>query len=147
MVRARDILEPTPSVGRDASVLDAARLVAESHAPGVVVLDERGGVRAVLPASQVMQLFVPRYVRDDPVLARVWDERHADHLAAELQSTTMEDALGERPPPPVLEPDDTLIEAAAIMAQARTPLVPVVADGRVIGVVTAQRVLAAVLGP
>jgi CBS domain-containing protein len=59
----------------------------------------------------------------------------------------MEDALGERPPPPVLEPDDTLIEAAAIMAQARTPLVPVVADGRVIGVVTAQRVLAAVLGP
>lgn len=135
-------------VHRDASVLEAARLIAEVRAVGVVVLDARGAVVALLPASQVMRLFVPKYVRDDPVLARVWDERHADRLAAELDSTTVSDALNdELPPPPVLEPDDTLIEAAVAMARFRTPLIPVVSEGRVLGVVTAQGVLAAVLRP
>jgi CBS domain-containing protein len=41
--------------------------------------------------------------------------------------------------------DDTIIEVAAVMARLRSPLIPVTEDGRLQGVITASRLLAAVL--
>jgi CBS domain-containing protein len=41
--------------------------------------------------------------------------------------------------------DDTIIEVATVMARLRSPLIPVTRDGRLLGVITASRLLAAVL--
>ncbi|WP_409468159.1 CBS domain-containing protein [Streptomyces sp. HC307] len=134
------------TVGLDSDALDAARLMAEHRLPAMLVLDERGAPKAILPASQMIKILVPGYVVEDPTLAAVVDERHADRLCEALKGRTVRDCLSTTAPPPaVAAPDDTTLEVAAQMAQVRSPLVAVVdkdaPGGRLLGVITASHLL------
>ena len=79
-MRARDLVQEFPCVGLDADIVQVARTMAESGRPGLVVLDDQGRPRTVLPGSQVLRFVIPRYVQEDPRLARVYDEKAADDL-------------------------------------------------------------------
>jgi CBS domain-containing protein len=146
-VRAEDIDEKFPVVSIDSDALDAVRLLAEQRLTGlVVVTDTSEKPYAVLPASQVVRFIVPGYVQDDPGLAGVLTESMADHAAEKLRGKTIRDVLPQqRQNVPVADADDTIIEVAATMARVRSPLVAVVKDGKLHGVITASRLLAAAL--
>lgn len=136
------MVEAVPLVGLDSSALEAARLLARDRLPGLVVADQQGRPYAILPASQVVRFLVPGYIVDDPALARVVSESVADHAADRLGSRTVRDLLPrDRPELAVVNPDDTVIEVAAIMARLRSPLVVVVDRGRLVGVIFAARLL------
>ena len=112
----------------------------------MVVTDTSEAPYAVLPASQVVRFIVPGYVQDDPGLASVVTESMADHAAEKLSGRTIRDMLPkQRQHIPVAEADDTIIEVAEVMARLRSPLVAVVKDGKLHGVITASRLLAAAL--
>ncbi|OBH02210.1 MULTISPECIES: CBS domain-containing protein [unclassified Mycobacterium] len=147
-MRAEQIAEDFPIVSIDGDALDAARLLAEHRLPGLLVTDTSGNPYAVLPASQVVRFIVPRYVQDDPSLAGVLNESTADRCAEKLSGKKVRDVLPDHllDVPPA-DADDTIIEVAALMARERSPLVAVVKDGTLIGVITASRVLAAALKP
>ncbi|MGW1531208.1 CBS domain-containing protein [Streptomyces aureus] len=145
-MRARDLAEEYETVGLDSDAMDAARLMAEHRLPALLVLDEQGAPKAILPASQMIKTLVPGYVIEDPTLAAVVDERHADGLCAALKGRKVRDCLSTATPPPVVAaPDDTALEVAAQMAQARSPMVAVVgkdtAGSRLLGVITASYLL------
>ncbi len=145
-MRAEEIAERFPVVAIDSDALDAARLLAEHRLPGIVVTDPSGKPYAVLPASQVVRFIVPRYVQDDPSLAGVLNETMADRAAEKLGGKTVRDVLPERlRNVPAANADDTIIEVAATMARLRSPLIAVVRDGELHGVITASRLLAAAL--
>ncbi|MEV0831549.1 CBS domain-containing protein, partial [Nonomuraea rubra] len=79
---------------------------------------------------------------EDPALARVVDEEHADRFLRSVAGRTVRDALPPRPRElPITDPDATLLEMAALMARTRSPLVAVVDDGALIGAVTLQALL------
>jgi predicted transcriptional regulator len=145
-MRARNIAEEYPVVSIDTDALEAAQMLAEHRLPGLLVTDASGRPYAVLPASQVVRFIVPRYVQDDPSLAGVLSESTADRCAEKLSGRTVRDVLPEHllEVPPA-QADDTIIEVAALMARLRSPLVAVVEDGTLLGVITASRVLEAVL--
>lgn len=141
-MRAGEIAEPYPVVGLDTSALVAARLIARDRLPGLVVTDKDGIPRAVLPASDVLRFMVPDYVQDDPTLAGVLGEVPVELITERLGRATVGDLLPERPVElPVLKPDDTVLELAAMMARLRSPLCAVVDGKRVLGVVTAAHLL------
>jgi CBS domain-containing protein len=145
-MRAAELAEDFPVVTVDSDALAAARLLAEHQLPGIVVTDSAGKPFAVLPASQVVRFLVPRYVQDDPSLAGVLNESMADRAADKLGSKTVRDVLPEKLVKlPSAHADDTIIEVAAIMAQLRSPLIAVVKDDRLLGVITASHLLAAAL--
>jgi CBS domain-containing protein len=145
-MRAKDIAEDFPVVAIDSDALDAARMLAEHRLPGIVVTDTSGKPYAVLPASQVVRFIVPRYVQDDPSLAGVLDESMADRAADKLSGKTVRDVLPDHLRDiPSADADDTIIEVAAVMARLRSPLIAVVKDGNLHGVITASRLLAAAL--
>ncbi|MFG2369375.1 CBS domain-containing protein [Streptomyces mirabilis] len=145
-MRARDLAVEYETVGVDSDALDAARLMAEHRLPALLVLDERGAPKAILPASQMIKILVPGYVVEDPTLAAVVDERHADRLCEALAGRKVRDCLSKTAPPPAIAaPDDTALEVAAQMAQVRSPLVAVVdkdkSGTRLLGVITASHLL------
>ncbi|WP_433477387.1 CBS domain-containing protein [Spirillospora sp. CA-142024] len=147
-MRARDLAIEYPTVTPDDTAMDAARLLAGRGLPGLVVVDGRRRAVAVVPGSRLVRQIVPPHVRDDPALARVYDERHADRLCAKLADRTVADLLeDERTPLPVVDADATVMEIASVMAGARSPVVAVSDDerhpekGEVIGVVTAAHLL------
>jgi CBS domain-containing protein len=147
-VHASDLVEEFPLVGLDADALDAARVLATRRLPGLVVIGESGAPYAILPASQVVRFVVPRYIQDDPSLAGVIDESVADRIAARLAGRTVRDLLPKDPTElPTVNADDTMLELAAVMARLRSPLVAVLDDDKIIGVVTASRLLGILCAP
>jgi len=146
-VRAEKIAEEFPVVALDSNALDAVRLLATRRLPGLVVTDAAGRPFTILPASQVVRLLVPPYVQEDPSLAGVLSESMADRVADKLGGKTVEAVL-PKPPPEMatVNSDDTIVEVAAIMARNRSPLVAVMSGERLVGVITATRILEVALG-
>ena len=89
---------------------------------------------------------MPTYIQDDPSLAGVLNESMADRAAEKLSGKTVRDVLPEHLIDiPSAHADDTIIEVAALMARLRSPLIAVRKNDRLIGVITASRLLAAAL--
>ena len=136
---------------------DAYRRAVEGHTPWqpdtpdpepIVVTDAAGLPYAVLPASEVVRFIIPQYVQDDPALAGVLDESMADRIAEKLRGKSVREVLPKHLlDVPSARADDTIIEVAALMARLRSPLVAVLKDRRLHGVVTASRLLEAALRP
>jgi predicted transcriptional regulator len=146
-MRAHDLAAPFPTVTLGTSALEAARLLAANDLPGLIVVDGRGHPTTVLAGTQVLRMAIPRYCIDDPTLARVVDEEHADTFMADLADRTVAELLPERPGElPVVDPDATVLEIAALMARARSPLVAVVGDGEMQGAITLDALLDRMLG-
>jgi CBS domain-containing protein len=146
-MRARDLAEAYPIVTLDTPAVEAARRLAAERLTALVVVDEKRRPAFVLPATQVLRLGVPSYFRDDPALARVIDEAHADVFLRELGDRTMADILHKKPDElPVVDEDATTLEVAALMVRARCPVV-VVTDrsGKMVGAITLQKLLDRVL--
>jgi CBS domain-containing protein len=96
----------------------------------------------------VVRFLVPSYVQDDPSLARVMNESMADRAGDKLGTKRVRDLLPDEPRElPAVNYDDTIIEVAAIMARLSSPLAAVMKDGRLIGVITASRLLELALRP
>ncbi len=145
-MQAAEIDEEFPVVDIDSSALEAARMLAERSLPGIVVLTADGQLHAVLPASQVVRFIVPSYVQDDPVLAGVLAESIADRVAEKLRGKTVRELLPQHQlTVPAANADDTIIEVAAMMGRLRSPLIAVMKQGKLHGVITASRLLAMAL--
>ncbi|WP_040780871.1 CBS domain-containing protein [Nocardia pneumoniae] len=145
-MHAAQIAEDYPVVDLDTDAMDAARLLAEHRLPGIVVTDGQGAPKAVLPASQVVRFFVPKYIQDDPSLAGVLNESMADRVVDKLRGKKVRDVIPEHlSTVPPAQADDTIVEVAAVMARLRCPLIAVMKGDELIGVITASRLLAAAL--
>ena len=147
-MRARDLATEFPTVTPETNALVAARQLSRDKLPGLIVTDATGRPLTVLPGSQVLRYLVPRYVQDDPPLARVYDEKASDELCAKLTTSTVADLLPDKfddDDLPVVDHDATTIEVAAVMARVHSPLVAVVEDGRMVGAISVRRLLDSLL--
>jgi CBS domain len=151
-VRARELAEPFPVVHLDTDALEASRLLVDRALPGLVVADRDGLPLFILPGSQVLRFALPEYVEEDRTLASVFNESDADALCESLRGRTVEELMPStqflsrrKAGRPIVAPDATLMEVAAVMAEQHSPVVAVVDDGRVIGVITVHRLLGAAL--
>jgi len=143
-VRAIDICEDHPMVDLTTDALEAARLMASRSLTGLVVRGDARRPFTVLPASQVLRFLIPAYAQDNPALARVYDEHHADLIAERLAGRTVGEVMPARSDiatVPRVNDDDTLLEIAAVMAQAHSPIVVVGRGDEIVGVITIRRLL------
>jgi CBS domain-containing protein len=126
VVLSGDLAAPFPTVTLATPALEAAGLLAGQNLPGLIVVDDRGRPLTILPGTQVLQMAVPQYCQDDPALARVVDEAAADVFLRELGELTVAAVLPrERGELPVVDYYATVLEIAALMARARSPVVAV----------------------
>jgi CBS domain-containing protein len=145
-VRAEDLDEQFPIVTVDSDALDAARMLAEHSLPGLVVADASGKLYAVLLASEMLRFVLPRYVQDDLALAGVLGDAIADYATQNLAGKTVGDLLPKHPRNVTsIDARASAFKAAAEMVQLRSPLIAVTKNGKLHGVITASRLLAAAL--
>ena len=154
VVRARDLMEDFPLVRRGTDALEATRLLVARGLPGLVVLDEAGVPLVVLPDSQVLRFALPEYVEDDPTLADVFPEGEADRLCEGLAGRTVAELMpGKAYLPkrdrdrPIVAPRATVMQIASVMSRQKSPMVALVDEGAVLGVITVHRLLGALLPP
>lgn len=125
-MRAADLQVVLPVVRRETTAVEAGRLIAEGGLVGLVIANEAGTPTAILSAVDVLQLMVPDYILDDPSLSSVFDEKGAGELWDRLDERTIGELLDDDGVTVrrmlTIEPDDTLIEVAARMVDARTQI-------------------------
>nr|WSX47642.1 CBS domain-containing protein [Streptomyces sp. NBC_00974] len=143
---ARDLAEPYPHVKTDDQAVDAVRLVAEHDLAALLVLNGDGTPYAIVPGSQLVRQLVPEYVMEDPLLAAVIDDRHADALTEDLAGKTVAQWIPQRSfKPAFVGPEAGVLQIAALMARTHVPLVAVIDrddDGRrLVGVVSAAALM------
>ncbi len=73
-MHAEDLATEYPTVRMETNAVDAVRTLTQNERPALIVVNEQNHPIAVLSGSQVLRMVIPRYVQDDPTLARVVDE-------------------------------------------------------------------------
>jgi CBS domain-containing protein len=150
-VRAADLQVALPVVRRETTAVEAGRLIAEGGLVGLVIANKAGIPSAILSPVDVLQLMVPDYVLDDPSLAGVFDEKGAGELWDRLDERTIGELLDDDGVTVrrmlTIEPDDTLLEVAARMVDARTQIARVTGSPNDAPMfVTLPSVISAILG-
>jgi hypothetical protein len=74
-MRTRDLARPHPAVPADDDAREAARLIVRERLPALLVIDRDEYPYAIVPATRVVHALVPEYVREDPLLASLIDDR------------------------------------------------------------------------
>lgn len=150
-MQAHEIVVTPPTIRIDDPVSRAVQLMVVNRLSGLIVVDEDDRPIAVVPGTQVLRLAIPESFMEDLALVRTVDEVHADLFWRRSAEMTVGDCLPNPPAKPTtVRPDATLLELAAVMANKRSPVIAVVDDdGRLVGAVTLERLLAslAVSGP
>lgn len=147
-MKARDIMGPVPEVRTDEPI---KRLLAAFERPevrAVAVVTEVGELVGVINDQDLLGALLPSYVLDDESLAGVLDEAAAATLQERLRAKRCGDLLDEsKRHHTIVLPDDTLLEVATALAKTKVPAVVVVDQGQVLGAITIDQLLGALLNP
>jgi CBS domain-containing protein len=147
-MKARDLMKAARVVGPGDSCRTLIGAFADPEVRGVAVVTDVGELVGLITDQDMLAALLPSYVVDDEALARVLEEDAGARLSARLADRQTRDLIDETSrEEAVVAPDDTLIEVADTMVRSRGPAVLVVEGKRVLGVITADVLLKAVLSP
>jgi CBS domain-containing protein len=146
-MKARDLMQPARVVVPDAAAEELFEAFADPDQRAVAVVGEDGRMVGLITEEDMLFALLPSYVLDDEALAGALEEAAGAALRRRLEHKRVQDCvnIGRRSRIPV-DPDDTLVEVAAAMVRSGDPAVVVVEAGRVLGVITVDILLPALLG-
>lgn len=138
-MNARDIMSsPVITVPHDAPVLQVAGLLTEHRISGVVVVDEEGQALGILGEGdllyRVARPHLPPHVEVLGSIIYLQTPGRMDEMMRKIGGTVAEDVMSHKM---VSVTEDTPVEdVASLMIERRIRRVPVVRDGRPVGLIT-----------
>jgi CBS domain-containing protein len=140
-------MQPVKVVHPDDPATDLIRAFEDPALRAVAVVSGEGKLIGAISDEDLLYALLPSYVLDDEALARVLEEGAGSTLRHRLEGKRVGECvhITRRQNPPVA-PDATLVEVAAAMVRSGDPGVLVVDEGRVLGVITVDVLLPALLG-
>ena len=119
----------------DTPLQEVARLLIDHRISGLPVVDAEGALVGVVSETDFLAKQAgPGSRRPSPLQWLLSGTSAAKHAEARLHATTAGAAMTT--PPVTIEPDRPVAEAAALMAQADVNRLPVMEDGRLVGILT-----------
>jgi CBS domain-containing protein len=144
----RDIMDPSPATVRpDSPVEDVVRTLRAHELPGVPVIDEEGRVVGIVTEADLVlpddegDLHIPHYINLFGGTVFLEPLSRFETRLRKAFASTAEDMMTAEPE--TVGPDTTVREAARIIHESGHNRLPVVEDGRLVGVVTRLDVLGA----
>jgi CBS domain-containing protein len=130
----RDVVTVTPETG----VQDIARLLWSRGISGVPVVDAAGGLVGMVSELDLLvrnaNLHIPQYLRVLDVMIPLGSRHHfEEELRRALGATAADVMTGDVV---TVEPDTDLADAATLMLEKDVNRLPVVADGRIVGIIS-----------
>ena len=136
MMKVRDVMtQSVRSVRRETPLKEVALLLVEHTISGVPVVDVDGAVLGVVSeADLLMKEQGADAVRHRPLARFLGESRESRTQLAKLAAVTAGEAMTA--PAVTIESGRRISEAAALMVARRVNRLPVVDDGRIVGIVT-----------
>jgi CBS domain-containing protein len=146
-MRAKDVMTTELlSIRGDATAAEAARLMHESKHGGLPVVDEGGQLLGMVDRLGLVRLVLPKYAEALGDLAFLPDdfEPFAERLE-EVGHMLVRDVA--HPCEAIAEETTPLVEVAALMVIKRAHHLPVLRDGRVVGIIGLQDIVDEIVWP
>lgn len=143
-MKIRDIMETNViTIKKDASYEEAAKILYEKNVSGVPVVDDSGAVVGIVSEKDIVRVLYPFYQSyyEQPVLYTDYEDR--EKKATEIRNQTAEIFMTKNVVP--VSPDDAIMQAGALMLAKGINRLPVVEDGKVIGIVSRRMIFRAIL--
>ena len=118
-------------VGPEASLKEVASILAEHRISGLPVVDDGGGVLGVVSEGDIV---LKESAEVPQGLQRVFHHKEASALASKVEARTAGEAMSA--PAIVVEPFWQLAQAAGLMIEHGVKRLPVVEDGKLVGILT-----------
>ncbi|WP_327354522.1 CBS domain-containing protein [Streptomyces sp. NBC_01304] len=146
---AADLAYVCQTVELECDAVVAARMVAASPEPFLVLVESSGEPRAVLQAQELLHHLLPGSLAAQPGLISLSGPFAQAQLSRALSGRRVGDLLPMPEPPPTVTPRDRLSTVLLRLRQANSPVVVVIdpAGTPVRGIITAQRLLRRLLDP
>ena len=148
MATVRDYMDADPvTVPPDASVEDVARTMGERELYGLPVVDEDGRVLGIVTENDLVigdeegDLHVPHYIELFGGLVFLEPLRRFEQRLKKAVAATAEEMMTADPR--TVAPDDDVHAAAHVIVETGHNRVPVVEDGRLVGVISRADVVRA----
>jgi CBS domain-containing protein len=138
MLTARDIMtKEVVSVTKETSLKKLAKIFVETSFGNMPVLDESGNLIGIISETDLIEQQKPLHI---PTVMALFDwvfyldsEKSFKEQVDRVTATTVGELYSKDPV--TCSPDSTVRELAALMSQHRVHLLPVVEEGKMIGVV------------
>ncbi|SBV97684.1 CBS domain containing membrane protein [uncultured delta proteobacterium] len=144
MRQARDIMTPNPvTISPKASIAEAVKVLLEKKFNGLPVVDDAGRLVGVICQSdlvaQQQRLHVPSVftLLDGFIPLPGWSK--AEEAFKKMSALVVEEAM--TPKPVTAAPDMPLEDLASLMVKAKYYSLPVVEDGRLVGIIGKEDIL------
>ncbi len=138
MLKARDIMtEDVITISPDTTVEDAARILAENQISGVPVVRDNRLVGIVSERDIIMKdkkLSFPDYINILGGIIYLGNIRKFEEEFKKYLSVTVEGLMTTNPK--TVGPDATVEEIATLMVEKEINRLPVVDEGRLVGIIT-----------
>jgi CBS-domain-containing membrane protein len=144
-VKASDVMRPVGVLQADEPAENLVRAFGRPTRRAVAVISAEGKLLGLVTDEDVLYALLPPYVRDDPLLARVFEDADSQlcrRLEGKLVGNVVDICGREQIP---VGPDDALVEVISVIARAGGPAVLVAEDEVVFGVITVDDLLPALL--
>jgi CBS domain-containing protein len=140
-------MQPVIMLRPDDSAAGLLRAFEDPEVRAAAVVSAEGQLLGLISEEDMLSSCLPSYVLEDEALAKVLEEDVGSRLRERLEGKRVSEFVNtQRRQNPPVEPDATLIEVATALARSGDPAVLVAEGGRVLGVITVDVLLPALLG-
>jgi CBS domain-containing protein len=131
------------TVSPETEIVQATKLLLENRINGVPVLDETGRLVGILCQSdliaQQQKIPIPSFFTLLDGLIPLISEKQIDKQVRKIAAVTVAEAM--TPNPVTVQPDTNIEEVAALMVERNFHTIPVVDEGKLVGIVGKEDIL------
>lgn len=148
MLRARDIMtEDVITVKSSTTVEELARLLMKNQISGAPVVDEEGSLIGIVTENDLItqnkRLHIPTILRLFDAFIPLGTSR-LEREIKKMTATTVGEICTEKVI--TVEPDTPIDEVATIMTEKKIHLIPVVKEGKIVGIIGKRDIIKGVAG-
>jgi CBS-domain-containing membrane protein len=139
---------PVTTLRPEDSAAELLRAFEDPVVRAAAVVSAEGRLLGLISEEDMLASCLPSYVLEDQALAKVLEEDVGSRLRERLEGKRVQQVVNtERRQTPPVSPEANLVEVATSLARSGDPAVLVAERGRVLGVITVDVLLPALLGP
>ena len=144
MLKVKDIMTTELiTVSPETEIVQVTKLLLENRINGVPVLDETGKLVGILCQSdliaQQQKIPIPSFFTLLDGLIPLISEKQLDKQVRKIAAVTVAEAM--TPNPVTVQPDTNIEEVAALMVERNFHTIPVVGEGKLVGIVGKEDIL------
>ena len=133
-MKVRDIMDPSPDIIRTSDTFEhLIKILNEVKYHVVFVVDKEEKLVGIVTEGDIIKVLIPKYVAVDESLISVMDVNYFERKCRESKNLPINEIMSKVTF--MVGEEDPIIKAAALMVMNKIQTIPVVRNGKVVGIV------------